>query len=49
MVLRDLYAYLDGRLSPLRTAEVEAHLADCLSCMGEADARRTTRHRRGGD
>ena len=38
-VLRDLPAYLDGTLAPLRAAEVEGHLATCLSCMAEAQRR----------
>jgi anti-sigma factor RsiW len=37
---RDLDAYVDGELSRLRVAAVEAHLEDCWGCSGEADTLR---------
>lgn len=40
--LRDLSAYLEGDLSPLTMAELDAHLAACECCGRMADSLRRT-------
>jgi putative zinc finger protein len=35
-----LHAYLDGQLSPVERAQLEAHLASCAACRGRLDEER---------
>lgn len=42
-VLERLWAYVDGELTPERTAEIEEHLRMCERCFPEFDFRRAFR------
>lgn len=32
--LREMYAFLDGEVSPHLKRQIEVHLADCTDCLG---------------
>lgn len=43
VILEFLADYLDGTLSPERTAELRRHLAECAACMAYLQTYRKTR------